>query len=332
MIAGRQSLCIEPLLAQHCPRSAMQARLPDAICAGHLGLRALVGFQSRLMLRRQLQNIPEVLAQMRNDLAARLVLERARSFLFRKRQTAPQQSNGFLVRIHAARHLGCAQVVRDCLPWPAGALVVGSQLRADRIQLGGVQRLQRASSLKMQQPPPRRAHARIGHLAQLVVAKVVGICAMLAYDAPLPQLVELAHQGVLVAATGPGEQPETELAANRGCQSSQFPGCGRDLRQARFKHRPYLRRQARVAGEGIVRQHLCSALHQPPLLRLQAGAHGLDHEEWVAFRLLVQALGSACVNLHAGDLSGQSSRGGLIQRIQLDFGHLPFHAQGLQPG
>jgi hypothetical protein len=56
----------------------------------------------------------------------------------------------------------------------------------------------------MHQRAMHRADFGIGDLAELVVAEVVGVCALFAHDPPLPQLVERAHQIVFINVAGSG--------------------------------------------------------------------------------------------------------------------------------
>ena len=64
----------------------------------------------------------------------------------------------------------------------------------------------------------------------------------------------------------------------------------------------------------------------------QPGPHGLDHKQRVALRLPVEELRGLWADLHAGDPRGQGPGGGLVQRRQLDLGHLSVKAQRLERG
>jgi hypothetical protein len=75
------------------------------------------------------------------------------------------------------------------------------------------------------------------------VAEVVSVGPLLAHDPALPELVQPAHQRVLIAAEGPRQHVNGELAADRGRQAHQLVRRWRELRQARFDHRLHHRRQ-----------------------------------------------------------------------------------------
>ncbi len=106
----------------------------------------------------------------------------------------------------------------------SGQLVMRGDLAADGIQRRPVHAFHRLCDALMEQTPPRRALAVVGHLAQLVVGEVIGrrvASGDVAHDAPLPQLIQAVHQRLLILIARVGQHRPRELAADRGRQAGQ---------------------------------------------------------------------------------------------------------------
>ena len=97
---------------------------------------------------------------------------------------------------------------------------------ADGIQVTGMNLRQRLRDAPMQKPPVAGADLGVRHLADLVVAKVVGFPATLAHQEPLPQGVQVARDGIFITLARSCQHRKREGAADRGRQAGQFPGRG----------------------------------------------------------------------------------------------------------
>ena len=114
------------------------------------------------------------------------------------------------------RDLGRALEPLDRRGGEAGGLVVRRDLGAHRVEVRGVEQLERLGDPPVEQPSPARADARIRGVADPVMAEVVGVEALLADDLALPQLVERPDQAGLLELARLFEDLEREGATDRG--------------------------------------------------------------------------------------------------------------------
>jgi len=102
----------------------------------------------------------------------------------------PEQADGIAAGVQLLGRLGCAGVPLDGRLDSSSGLVVPGELPADLPGLPGVDLLKRTSDQQMRAHPLGPAHVPVGDLADLVVAEVVRLGALLADDPPPPQLVQ----------------------------------------------------------------------------------------------------------------------------------------------
>src|SRR4051812_20120163 len=135
----------------------------------------------------------------------------------------------------------------------------------------------------MQQPAAGWADLVIGGFAQLVMAEVIGIGALLAYDAPLPEFIQPAHERFLVVPTRQCQHVRGKFTAYGGSKMGKSMGGRGKLRQARLDHSLYLCGQC----SELIRRGWAHLLALRPK-RLNAGAHSFNNEQRIAFSGLIE--------------------------------------------
>ena len=116
----------------------------------------------------------------------------------------------------------------------AGQLVMCRHLAANGVWHVRMHDLQGLGDATMQQTPPRGAQTAVGHLAQLIVGKVVRLNALtrsIADDAALPQFVQAADQPVFILVAHPGQHRQCKLAADGRRLLGQLAGRSGELGQ-----------------------------------------------------------------------------------------------------
>jgi hypothetical protein len=140
------------------------------------------------------------------------------------------------VRGEALRHLRRPQVEGKRLMNKTAALQMSCELPADGIEVVLVERLDRPRHALVDLAPPCRSQAGIGDLANLVVAEVVGISPMLVHDPAPPQLVEAAHERIVIVVACARQDVEVKRPPDHRRDAGHLAREGRELRQARFDH------------------------------------------------------------------------------------------------
>ncbi len=147
-----------------------------------------------------------------------------------------QQPRGLVVSMEQLGLRRGASVPADCLPGGSALLVV----RGDPSARTGVRALQRRGDPQVQQPPPGRPDAQVGHLADPVVAEVVAVLVRAAVrpdDPAAPQLVQSPRGGVRIDGGGLGEQLDAERPPDGAGDVHQAAGRFAQPRQAGLDHR-----------------------------------------------------------------------------------------------
>src|SRR5437868_12668148 len=81
----------------------------------------------------------------------------------------------FLMRIDTPSKLTGAQVIRNGSRWQTGLLIVGGDLRANHILLVSNDVFECLCDAPVEETPMRSAQGGVGFLAELLMAKVIGI-------------------------------------------------------------------------------------------------------------------------------------------------------------
>jgi hypothetical protein len=155
-------------------------------------------------------------------------------------ECATEQAHSLDVCVNLLRHLGGAVEPRRCLIDDAGPLVMCSDLSGYRASVRCVKLLEGPRDAKVMAPPARGAQRYVGHLADPVVREIVCVGTVLANDAPLPDLVQCAHQCFVGRAARMRENLGRELATDRRCHTHQITSGIGKLPQAGFDHRLHL--------------------------------------------------------------------------------------------
>ena len=92
-------------------------------------------------------------------------------------------------------------------------------------------RRERLRDAAVQEPASRNTQLRVGCLSDLIVTEVVGAAPLLPNDAPLPELIQAAHQRLVRQVGRRAEDIEVELAADGRSQLGQLAAGRRKLRQ-----------------------------------------------------------------------------------------------------
>src|SRR5215467_5407600 len=88
----------------------------------------------------------------------------------------------------------------------------------------------------MQQPSSRCTQSRIHALTQFIVAEVIGLFPLFAYNTALPQFFQPMYQSVLISIAYVQEQTEGELPSDDSSEIRYLSGCRREVSQSGGNH------------------------------------------------------------------------------------------------
>ncbi len=240
--------------------------------------------------------------------------------------------NGFSVRVDTQSDFAGAPVVGDSPPWKTRALIVGGNLSADRVQVSCIDGLERLCDTTVEEVPVRRTQGSVSLLSELIVAKVVGLsCSpvLFTHNAPLPQFIQRLYHRIFALLAGSRKHDERKLTPDDCSHVCHLMGQWGELREPCREHGLHRWRKRRgwlrEEREWIAGNSLCSfALFQCPCPR------HLDHEQRVAFCLVIEHVDRGWIELVAHDMLSQGCRLNRIERPERDFCHQAISLQCAQ--
>ncbi len=165
----------------------------------------------------------------------------------------------------------------------------------------------------MQELAPAQAQLGIGRNPQLVVAEVITVAALLAHNAPAPQLVQRLDQRPWGQPAGALHDFQAELAADHGCGLGQAARSGRELCQPLRQHCLHAgwRANAPRAECTMLAMRVWIGVRLRFDRRQQVAAHRLHQEQGIALAVIVEVAGLAGGQAAPGQAGGQ--RHGLVE-------------------
>ena len=112
-----------------------------------------------------------------------------------------EHGDGILIRKKMQRHFGGTLVVDQRLLDVSGLLEMAGNLGAGTVVVA-THLFQGLSHPAVQGAPPRRADLGVGHVADAVMAEVVGVDSLLTYDAALPEFIQAVHDRIFALRAG----------------------------------------------------------------------------------------------------------------------------------